>query len=96
MLDTSAARRNDRRSKFKNNAVRGDEKMGTKPDHGWSWWYLLLLAQFVPALWVPLYNSAEPSWIGLPFFYWFQLALVFICALVTALVYWITESSQRQ
>jgi hypothetical protein len=50
----------------------------------------------VPALWVPFYNSAEPSWIGLPFFYWFQLALVFICAAVTAIVYFITESSQQQ
>jgi hypothetical protein len=22
----------------------------------WSWWYLLLLIQFIPALWVPFYN----------------------------------------
>jgi hypothetical protein len=69
---------------------------GTKPDHGWSWWYLLLLAEFIPALWVPFYNAAEPAWIGLPFFYWFQLALVFICAAVTAIVYLITESTQQQ
>jgi hypothetical protein len=68
----------------------------TKPDHGWNWWYLLLLAQFVPALWVPFYNSIEPTWLGLPFFYWFQLVLVLICAGVTALVYLITESSQQQ
>ncbi len=26
----------------------------------WSWWYLLLLIQFVAVLWVPFYNSAEP------------------------------------
>jgi hypothetical protein len=63
-----------------------------KPDRSWSWWYLLLLAQFIPALWVPLYNSAEPSWLGLPFFYWFQLVLVLICAVVTAFVYFMTES----
>jgi Protein of unknown function (DUF3311) len=69
---------------------------GTKPDHGWNWWYLLLLAQFVPALWVPSYNVAEPSLIGMPFFYWYQLVLVIICAAVTAFVYWITESSQQQ
>jgi hypothetical protein len=69
---------------------------GAKPDHGWNWWYLLLLAQFVPALWVPFYNSIEPTWLGLPFFYWFQLVLVLICAAVTALVYLITESSQQQ
>src|SRR5579872_5057533 len=28
---------------------------------GWSWWYLLFIVQFVLALWVPLYNKAEPS-----------------------------------
>jgi len=60
-------------------------------NHAWSWWYLLLLLQFVPALWVPLYNTAEPSFIGMPFFYWFQLALVFASAAVTAIVYWATE-----
>jgi Protein of unknown function (DUF3311) len=27
---------------------------------GWSWWYLLLIVQFVAVLWVPFYNSAEP------------------------------------
>lgn len=66
----------------------------TKLDHGWSWWYLLLLAQFIPALWVPFYNSAEPTLLGMPFFYWFQLLLVLICAVVTAFVYFITESRQ--
>ena len=60
----------------------------------WSPWYLLLLIQFVPSLWVPFYNSVEPTFVGMPFFYWFQLALVFICAAVTAFVYFITELTQ--
>lgn len=68
----------------------------TKPDRGWNWWYLLLLAQFIPSLWVPFYNSIEPTWLGMPFFYWFQMALVLICAAVTAFVYWITESAAQQ
>ena len=59
-------------------------------------WNLLLLLPFPALLWVPFYNSAEPTWIGLPFFYWFQLILVFICAAVTAIVYLITESSPQQ
>jgi hypothetical protein len=42
------------------------------------------------------YNSVEPTWLGIPFFYWFQLVLVFICAAVTAIVYWITEASEQQ
>jgi len=55
------------------------------------WWYLLLLVQFVLCLWVPLYNKLEPSFIGLPFFYWFQLLLVLIGAALTAIVYFATE-----
>src|ERR1700720_3702261 len=70
---------------------RGRLPMNNSRDHAWSWWYLLLLLQFVPALWVPFYNSVEPSFVGMPFFYWFQLALVFISAAVTAVVYWATE-----
>ena len=72
-----------------------DAELG-KPDQAWNWWYLLLLAQFMPCLWVSFYNSIEPRWIGLPFFYWFQLLLVFICAAVTAIVYFVTESPRRQ
>src|ERR1700704_4030957 len=30
-----------------------------KPEGRWNWWYLLLLFQFVPTLWVPFYNSVE-------------------------------------
>jgi hypothetical protein len=47
--------------------------------------------QFVPSLWVPFYNSAGPALAGIPFFYWFQLALVFVSAVVTAVVYFATE-----
>jgi len=56
----------------------------------WSWWYLLLVAQLA-VLWPPFYNSAEPSWLGLPFFYWYQLLSVIICAVLTAIVYFATE-----
>jgi len=57
----------------------------------WSWWYLLLLLQFVPALWVPFYNSVEPSVGGIPFFYWFQLLWVIVSAVFTAVVYFATD-----
>jgi len=59
--------------------------------HGWSWWYLLLLVQFVFALWVPFYNTAEPSLQGIPFFYWYQLMWVLLGAGLTAIVYFATE-----
>ena len=57
----------------------------------WSWWYLLLLIQFVAVLWPPFYNKAEPYLFGMPFFYWYQLLWVLVGAVLTAIVYWMTE-----
>ncbi len=58
---------------------------------GWSWWYLLFILQFVLALFPSFYNSVEPTWIGMPFFYWYQLAVVIVGAVLTAIVYFATE-----
>jgi hypothetical protein len=58
----------------------------------WSWWYLLFVIQFVAVLWPPLYNKAEPHWIGIPFFYWYQLLWVIVGAVLTAIVYFATEN----
>src|SRR5262249_1476695 len=57
---------------------------------GWSWWYLLLLIQFIAVLWPPFYNMAEPELIGIPFFYWYQLLWVIIGDILTAMVYFAT------
>jgi Protein of unknown function (DUF3311) len=58
----------------------------------WNWWYLLFLIQFIAMLWVPSYNSAEPSWAGIPFFYWYQMLWVIIGAVFTAIVYFAAEA----
>jgi hypothetical protein len=57
----------------------------------WSWWYLLFLVQFAAVLWPPFYNKVEPSVLGLPFFYWYQLACIVVAALITGFIYLITE-----
>jgi len=57
----------------------------------WSWWYLLFLVQFIAVLWPPFYNTAEPYWKGIPFFYWYQLLWVLIGAVLTAVIYLATE-----
>jgi hypothetical protein len=54
---------------------------------GWSWWYLLFIVQFVAVLWPPFYNKAAPYFLGIPFFYWYQLLWVIISAVFTAIVY---------
>lgn len=47
----------------------------------------LLLLPFVGLLWVPFYNRALPDFLGFPFFYWYQLAWVFVTAFFTWLAY---------
>jgi hypothetical protein len=59
---------------------------------GWSWWYLLLIIQFIAVIWPPFYNTIEPSWAGIPFFYWYQMLWVIIGAVLTAIVYFVTEA----
>jgi uncharacterized protein DUF3311 len=54
-------------------------------------WYILLALFCLLVLWVPLYNRVEPTFIGLPFFYWFQLLLVLVGAALIGIVYFATE-----
>jgi hypothetical protein len=58
---------------------------------GWSWWYLLFLLQFIGVLWPPFFNKLEPTLIGIPFFYWYQLLWVIIAAVITATIYLATD-----
>jgi Protein of unknown function (DUF3311) len=67
------------------------DNQGGRPGN-WGW-YVLLLLQFGLALWVPYYNRVDPTFLGLPFFYWYQLALVIVGAILTAIVYFATERS---
>jgi len=65
-----------------------------KKRDGWSWWYLLFVVQFLIILWPPLYNRADPTLLGMPFFYWFQLLWVIVSAVLTAVVYLATNEVQ--
>jgi hypothetical protein len=61
----------------------------------WSWWYLLFVVQLAAVLWPPFYNSVEPRFIGIPFFYWYQLLWVIIGAILTVIVYFATDHQFR-
>jgi len=39
------------------------------PRRGSNLWNLVLIVPFVALLWVPFYNSIEPTIWGIPFFY---------------------------
>jgi len=56
-----------------------------------SWWYALFLVDCVILLWLLPYNRLEPTFGGIPFFYWYQLLCVIICTPVTAFVYFATK-----
>ncbi len=47
----------------------------------------LLLVPIVICLAVPFYNRTDPVVFGMPFFYWFQLAIIPIGVTCTVIVY---------
>ena len=55
----------------------------------WNW---LLLVPVLAVLWPPLYNRDDPELLGIPFFYWYQLAVIPVGVACTALVYRATTS----
>ena len=57
------------------------------------WYYLLLLLPLV-LLWVPHYNRIEPALAGVPFFYWYQIAWIFITVVLTWIV-WRLDGGDR-
>jgi hypothetical protein len=73
---------------------RGQEELGRpsgrrRPDAS-PWHWLLLIPVIVPLV-VPIYNRVEPQLLGLPFFYWCQLAFAGLSAVVVAIVYLATK-----
>jgi uncharacterized membrane protein len=53
-------------------------------------WNLLLLIPFVVLL-TPIYNRESPTLFGMPFFYWFQFAVIIVGVLSTITVYRMTR-----
>jgi hypothetical protein len=61
--------------------------MSRRERKGPSWLLILLLLPFIVMLWPPFYNFTQPEFIGIPFFYWFQLLWVIITAFIMAILY---------
>ena len=59
----------------------------TNPRSGSNPWNLVLAVPFVALLWVPFYNSIEPTLWGVPFFYWYQFLWVFFTSGLIILVH---------
>ncbi|MYQ65217.1 DUF3311 domain-containing protein [Streptomyces sp. SID4950] len=56
-----------------------------------------LVAPFVAMLWVGSYAKTDPAFIGIPFFYWYQMAWVLISTALTMTAYrlWQRDQSAR-
>ncbi|MFI9628265.1 DUF3311 domain-containing protein [Streptomyces sp. NPDC052042] len=56
---------------------------------------LCLVAPFVAMLWVGSYAKVDPAFIGIPFFYWYQMLWVLVSTALTAIAYRLWQRDQR-
>ncbi|WP_181140399.1 DUF3311 domain-containing protein [Streptomyces sp. Ru62] len=56
---------------------------------------LCLVAPFVAMLWVGSYAKTDPTFIGIPFFYWYQMLWVLISTALTILAHQLWKRDQR-
>ncbi len=61
--------------------------MNDRQGKGWHWTRFLLVLPFLAMLWVPFYNSVEPTLFDVPFFYWYQMLWILVCAVIVSIVY---------
>lgn len=52
----------------------------------WRWWNLLLILPLLMLI-TPWFNKDKPRIFGIPFFYWYQLAFVFVGVACVWIVY---------
>jgi hypothetical protein len=54
-----------------------------------------LFIPFVTTLWVGSYDSVEPTFIGIPFFYWYQMLWVPLATVLTCVAYVLVRREQK-
>ncbi|MFI9647320.1 DUF3311 domain-containing protein [Streptomyces sp. NPDC052040] len=56
---------------------------------------LCLVAPFAAMLWVGSYAKTGPAFIGIPFFYWYQMLWVLISTALTMIAYRLWQRDRR-
>ncbi|GGX40923.1 DUF3311 domain-containing protein [Streptomyces fructofermentans] len=56
---------------------------------------LCLVAPFVAMLWVGSYAKVDPTFIGIPFFYWYQMLWVLLSTALTMTAFTLWNRDQR-
>jgi disulfide bond formation protein DsbB len=54
-----------------------------------SWLLIFLIIPFIALLYPPFYNHADPTFIGMPFLYWYSLLWIILTAILTAALYFL-------
>jgi hypothetical protein len=74
------------------------EPAGTTRRRSFGLWVVIVVILIPPVvvpLWVPLYDKADPTLWGFPFFYWFQFAMIPVVSAMTFAAFrlslWATE-----
>ena len=68
---------------------------GARPAFRFRAWNLLLLVPLI-SLVTPLFNVRDPELFGLPFFYWFQMAVIPLGILCTLAVHLLTRHDDEE
>ena len=76
-------------------SVRRDSGEGSRPSPDRTPLNWLLLLPVLATLFPPLYNRRAPELLGVPFFYWYQLAAVLIGVVCCYVVYRATTGGRR-
>jgi hypothetical protein len=61
----------------------------------WALITILLAPAAVLPLLVPLYDSEDPTLLGFPFYFWFQLALIPLAVALTVAAYYLAKGADR-
>ena len=61
----------------------------------WTLIVVLLAPAVVLPLLVPLYDSEDPTLLGFPFYFWFQLALIPVAVVLTVIAYYLAKAGDR-
>jgi hypothetical protein len=57
-------------------------------------WYLLLVVPMIGTLIPPIYNTKDPTLIGIPFFYWYLMLWVPVTVVCMLIVYRLTRGER--
>ncbi|HEU4812039.1 MAG TPA: DUF3311 domain-containing protein [Nocardioides sp.] len=57
---------------------------------------LLLTPAILLPLLVPLYDKPDPTLLGFPFYYWFQMAMIPAAVVLTVIAYYLAKTADRR